>query len=85
MVLIPVHCPHCQSDQVVKRGKTRNGKQRYLCQNEACDHRTFLLAYDHRARLPQVKHQIVDKLKTRIKAHSIKRISFCYIMWARGV
>jgi len=60
MVLIPVHCPHCQSDQVVKRGKTSNDKQRYLCQNEACGHRTFLLDYDHRARLPHVKQQIVD-------------------------
>ncbi len=61
MVLIPVHCPHCDSDQVVKRGKTSNGKQRYLCQNEACTHQTFLLDYDHRARLPEIKlRQIVD-------------------------
>ena len=60
MVLIPVHCPHCDSGQVVKRGKTSNGKQRYLCQNEACDHQTFLLDYDHRARLPEIKRQIVD-------------------------
>ncbi len=60
MVLIPVHCPHCDSDQVVKRGKTSNGKQRYLCQNQACAHQTFLLDYDHRARLPEVKRQIVD-------------------------
>ena len=60
MVLIPVHCPHCGSDQVVKRGKTSNGKQRYLCQNETCTYQTFLLDYDHRARLPEIKRQIVD-------------------------
>ncbi|MFO1352496.1 MAG: IS1 family transposase [Gammaproteobacteria bacterium] len=29
------HCPHCDSDQVVKRGQASNAKQRYLCQNEA--------------------------------------------------
>jgi transposase-like protein len=33
MTFIAVQCPHCQSEQVVKRGKTRRGTQRYLCQN----------------------------------------------------
>jgi hypothetical protein len=33
MTLIAVRCPHCQSDQIVKRGKTARGTQRYLCQN----------------------------------------------------
>jgi InsA N-terminal domain len=35
MTFIAVQCPHCQSEQVVKRGKTRRGTQRYLCQNTA--------------------------------------------------
>ena len=61
MVLIPVHCPYCDTDQVVKRGKSATGKQRYLCQNDACDHRTFMLDYDHRAYLPEVKQQIIDR------------------------
>jgi hypothetical protein len=26
-----VECPYCQGDQVVKRGKTDTGKQRYRC------------------------------------------------------
>jgi transposase-like protein len=60
MVLIPVHCPHCDSDQVVKRGKSTEGKQRYLCQNEACSHQTFILEYSYRGRVPEVKQQIVD-------------------------
>ena len=42
MTLIPVHCVYCESDQVVKRGMTRNGKQRYPCQNEECAHGSFL-------------------------------------------
>ena len=33
MTFIAVRCPHCQSEQIVKRGKTRRGTQRYLCQN----------------------------------------------------
>jgi transposase-like protein len=32
---IAVQCPHCHRDQVVKRGKTARGTQRYLCQNQA--------------------------------------------------
>jgi transposase-like protein len=60
MTLIPVRCLHCESDQVVKRGMTSNGKQRYLCQNEECAHGSFLLEYSDRGRLPQVKQQVVD-------------------------
>jgi transposase-like protein len=33
MTFIAVRCPHCQSDHIVKRGKTARGTQRYLCQN----------------------------------------------------
>lgn len=60
MVLIPVLCPHCESDQVVKRGKTENGKQRYLCQNRACTTKTFILDYSYNGYLPEVKKQIID-------------------------
>jgi hypothetical protein len=45
---------------VVKRGKTRRGTQRYLCQNAACIPRSFLLEYSYRGRLPEVKQHIVD-------------------------
>ena len=31
---IAVQCPHCHSEQIVKRGKTAPGTQRYLCQNK---------------------------------------------------
>jgi hypothetical protein len=32
MVLMPVLCPYCHRDQVVKRGKTDTGKQRVVFQ-----------------------------------------------------
>jgi transposase-like protein len=60
MASVPVYCPQCDSDHVVKRGKTDVGKQRYLCQNDACAQRTFILEYCYRGRLPEVKRQIVD-------------------------
>jgi transposase-like protein len=30
MTVIAVPCPHCDSAQIVKRGKTHRGTQRYL-------------------------------------------------------
>ena len=60
MVLIPVLCPHCQSDQVIKGGKTQAGKQRYKCQNADCSHYSFQLDLTYKGRLPEVKEQIVD-------------------------
>jgi transposase-like protein len=43
MAAMLVRCPQCDSDHVVKRGKTDMGKQRYLCQNDACSQRTFIV------------------------------------------
>ncbi len=60
MTFIAVRCPHCQSDQIVKRGKTGCGTQRYLCQNTTCATGSFLLDYRYLGRLPEVKHQIID-------------------------
>jgi insertion element IS1 protein InsB len=60
MTCIAVCCPHCQSVQIVKRGKTTRGTQRYLCQHTACAQGSFLLDYCNRGCLPEVKHQIID-------------------------
>jgi insertion element IS1 protein InsB len=60
MTFIAVRCPHCHSEQIVKRGKTRIGTQRYLCQNTTCTRGSFLLAYRNRGCLPEVKHTIID-------------------------
>jgi transposase-like protein len=59
MTFVTVHCPHCDSEQIVKRGKTRRGTQRYLCQNTACVTGSFLLDYRNRGCLPEVKQQMV--------------------------
>jgi transposase-like protein len=60
MTFIAVRCPYCHSDQVVKRGKTRRGTQRYLCHNTACTPQSFLLEYRYQGRLPEVQQQIID-------------------------
>ena len=60
MVSVPVHCPYCHSTEVIKAGKHANGTQRYRCQNEQCVRRIFLLHYQDRGRVPEVRRQVVD-------------------------
>jgi len=60
MVLEPIHCPQCDGVEVIKHGTTPDGKQRYFCQNSQCHRRTFILQYEYRGYLPEVKQQISD-------------------------
>src|SRR6185369_4925068 len=55
-----VKCPHCQSEAVVKYGKTSTGKERFRCQRTSRCGRTFLRSYAYPGCLPTVKQQIVD-------------------------
>ena len=55
-----VKCPHCQSDAVVRYGKTSNGKERFRCRQSAQCGRTFLQSYAYPGCLPTVKQQIVE-------------------------
>jgi transposase-like protein len=54
-----VKCPHCQSEAVVKYGKTSNGKERFRCQQRAACGRTFVRSYAYLGCLPTLKQQIV--------------------------
>ena len=60
MITQVLHCPHCQGIDIVKNGKTSQGKQRFLCQGKPCDGRTFLLDYAYRGQSKQVKQQVVE-------------------------
>lgn len=58
MVLAPIKCPHCGSDNVKKNGTASNGKQRYRCCNENCTHRTFVENYTYNACNPSIRSLI---------------------------
>jgi IS1 family transposase/transposase-like protein len=58
MVLAPVKCPHCGSGNVTKNGTSRNGKQRFLCCNEKCGHKTFIEHYTNNAYDPNIRSRI---------------------------
>jgi transposase-like protein len=60
LVCVPVQCPYCQSTEVIKAGKQANGAQRYQCQNEQCERRIFLLQYQDRGRIPEIRRQVID-------------------------
>ena len=60
MVYVPVQCPYCQSTEVIKAGKQANGAQRYRCQNGQCERRIFLLQYQDRGRIPEIRRHVVD-------------------------
>src|SRR5215813_11890402 len=60
MVLIPVRCPHCHSDDIIKGGTTKTGTQRYKCRNAHCPHYSFQLDLIYKGRCPEIKEQIID-------------------------
>ena len=74
MVLKSIACPTCQCTEVVKYGKTSDGKPRFLCQNPLCSRQTFLLEYAYKGRLPEVKRQIVDMTMNGSGIRDIARV-----------
>jgi len=60
MIMQVLHCPHCQGTDIIRHGKTRQGKQRYCCRETVCDGRTFLLDYSYAGHSAEIKQQIVD-------------------------
>ncbi len=60
MVLVAVRCPHCQSSEVVKHGKSTNGKQHFRCLEPEYPYQTFSLNLAYPGRNLEVKQQIVE-------------------------
>ena len=60
MILQILPCPNCHGTDIVRHGKTRQGKQCYRCREQRCAGRTFLRNYSYPGQSPEVKRQIVD-------------------------
>ncbi len=60
MAIIEVTCPFCRSNHVVKFGINRQGKQRYQCCAETGCKKTFILSYENKGYLPEIKEKIID-------------------------
>ena len=60
MAMVKVKCPYCGSKEVLLYGKNSTGKQRYLCRNKSCAHKTFQMEYRNNACRPGVHEEIVE-------------------------
>ncbi len=60
MAVVEVRCPDCSGLNVVKYGKQPNGAQRYVCQNDACSRRIFLLEYRIQPKKSATRSRIID-------------------------
>ncbi len=73
-VLIAVCCPHCQSNEVVRHGKSTNGKQRFRCLEPECPYQTFSLNLAYPGRNREVKQQIIEMTLSGSGVRDIARV-----------
>jgi len=73
-VSIAVSCPHCQSVEVIRHGKSSNGKQRFRCLNSDCPYQTFSLDSAYQGRKREVKQQIVEMTLNGSGVRHISRV-----------
>jgi len=71
MVMVALKCPFCGSEKVRKNGSA-NKKQRYLCENNECNHKTFYAEYTYKACNPETRLKII---KMSIDGSGIRTIS----------
>jgi len=71
MVSVLLKCPFCGSENVGKNG-FNNGKQRYLCNNPECPHKTFYGNYTYNGCRPEIKRDII---KWSVDGSGIRAIS----------
>jgi insertion element IS1 protein InsB len=64
-------CPECKSEQLIKSGKTANGKQRYCCKK--CNKR-FIINYTYNACKPTTNKQIILFTKEGLGIRSTARV-----------
>ena len=70
---IKVHCPYCQAANVVKHGKTEQGKQRYLCCDAHC-HKSFLLNYTYCGCNQAIEKTILEMVLNSSSIRDIGRV-----------
>ena len=73
-VLVAVRCPNCQSSEVVRHGKSSNGKERFRCWEAECPYQTFSLNLAYPGRNREVKQQIVEMTLNGSGVRDIARV-----------
>lgn len=60
MATVEVKCPRCGQKKVNKFGKSKSGKQRYLCNAPDCAVTTFQLEYRYEGAKPGTEEKIIS-------------------------
>ncbi len=60
MITQVLQCPFCNGIDIVRHGRTPQGKQRYRCRESLCEGRTFVLDYTYPGQSRLVKQQMID-------------------------
>ena len=60
MVFEAVECPTCRGVDIHRHGQSATRKKRYICRNENCTRKTFILNYTYKGHLATVKQQIAE-------------------------
>jgi len=74
MVIQVLHCAHCQSQNVIRHGKDKAGRQRYRCHD--C-RRTFQGAQEqvgHRARRAEIQARALAAYQERASMRGVCRL-----------
>ena len=73
MKLALVKCPKCNGTKVSKNGM-ENGVQRYLCGNEGCAMKSFMLEYVYNGCKPGIDETIIDMTANASGISGISRV-----------
>jgi transposase-like protein len=60
MITLGLHCPYWDGVDIVRHGKSPEGKQRYRCRELPCQGRIFLRGYAYAGQSLHVKDQMVE-------------------------
>ena len=60
MVFEAVECSTCGRVDIHGHGQSATRKKRYICRNETCTRKTFILDYTYKGHLATVKQQIAE-------------------------
>jgi len=74
MATITVKCPKCDSEKVIKHGKTAAGKQRYMCKNNCCKGKSFILDFTYNAYKPNTEITIIKMTANASGIRDIARV-----------
>jgi len=75
-VWLPVLCPECHLSDIIRHGKSPEGKQRYLCRDADCLLSTFVLNTEQPERTRLVKHQIIEMTLNGSGVRDIARVLY---------